>query len=265
MHAAGGGRDCAKVACVEQAAFSDTIAHATNNHEVLMPAPRDLTGQRFGRLTVISKDGHIFFGAHSRVAWKCICDCGAPYRTTGNALVRGATTSCGCYNIEKSIERFKAIRHLGDEKNRKHGMIGHPIYNTYSSMKSRCLIPRNPAFQDYGGRGITICERWLGKNGSVNFIADMLPTWRPGLSIDRIDNSKGYSPENCRWATDQDQSNNLRTNRIISFNGKAMTMAEWARYVGIGYSCLSTRISRGWSEERALSTKPQKHSRRVRV
>lgn len=120
-------------------------------------------------------------------------------------------------------------------------------------MKSRCENPRNARYADYGGRGITVCDRW--KDSFENFIADMGPPPTPSHSIEREDNSRGYEPGNCRWATDIEQGNNQRSNVLIEYNGKTQTIAQWARELGMNYQTLRQRIQKyGWSVERAFSS-----------
>ena len=113
----------------------------------------------------------------------------------------------------------------------------------------RCLRPSKDSFPLYGGKGITVCDRW---RTFENFLADMGE--RPnGASLDRIDSAGNYEPANCRWASAVEQANNKRTNRIIEFNGRSQTIAQWARETGIAYECLYGRLLRGWSPERALN------------
>lgn len=132
---------------------------------------------------------------------------------------------------------------------RTHGLSGTRIYRTWALMCHRCSNPNSIGWPCYGGRGITVCERWLKFE---NFLADMGP--RPaGTSLDRIDNALGYSPENCRWATRHQQANNMRSNRLITAFGKTMTMAEWARDRNLHYKNLKSRLWRGMSIEEALT------------
>jgi hypothetical protein len=121
-------------------------------------------------------------------------------------------------------------------------------------MLDRCRNPKNPSYSDYGGRGISVCDRWLDFS---NFVADLGD--RPkGYTLERIDNEMGYSPENCRWATYTDQLNNRRNSRLIEYMGKSQTIAEWALETGIGWHTLRARIDRyEWSIERALTTLPK--------
>lgn len=135
-----------------------------------------------------------------------------------------------------------------------------PEYWSWVAMKRRCLDPKNPAYHNYGGRldrPIAVCERWLGKSGFANFLADM--GQRPTLehTLDRIDNDGDYAPENCRWATPLEQSNNSRTNVLMEWNGKRLSIAAWAREMGLNYQTVFFRLQKGWSLEMALTTPPR--------
>lgn len=124
----------------------------------------------------------------------------------------------------------------------------------YTSMKQRCYNKKARTYPNYGGRGIKICDEWL-ESFATFAVWSVLNGYEQGLSIDRIDNDGDYSPENCRWVTQKIQGNNQRTNRLITYNGKTQTMAEWADEIDINYACLESRINRlGWSIEKALTT-----------
>ena len=153
----------------------------------------DLIGKRFNRLTVIEETRN----KQDHRAWKCLCDCGNMITaTTGN--LRGSTKSCGCLKKENDKKRFYV-----------HGKRFTPEYHVWLDMRDRCLNPKNYDYKDYGGRGITVCTKW---NDFQKFIADMGE--RPiGLTIERLDNSVGYFPENCKWVTRAKQSQNKRTQR----------------------------------------------------
>ncbi len=166
----------------------------------------DIQGRRFGRWTVLAlipKDEW----RKSKAEWECRCDCGVTKRVIGQNLVRGLTESCGCLRSELLSER-KA----GNLHNLRHGhaFSGYTTseYRAWAKMKDRCLNPDSRSFADYGGRGITVCDRWI--DGFENFLDDMGPKPGPRLSIDRIDNDGNYEPGNCRWATQSQQNANRR-------------------------------------------------------
>ncbi|MCP4989347.1 MAG: hypothetical protein GY928_25810 [Colwellia sp.] len=121
-------------------------------------------------------------------------------------------------------------------------------------MKTRCLDSKSTYYKDYGGRGIIICDSWL--NSFRNFYEDM-GNKPKGLTLDRIDNNKGYYKENCRWATRTEQANNRRSNRKITYNGSSLAMAQWERKLNMNKDSLKVRIRRGWSIEKALTQKPR--------
>ena len=207
---------------------------------------KDLTNQRFGRLTAIC----LHHNEGGRWHWMCRCDCKTELVVGANALLMGNTKSCGCLKIETS----------GDTR-RTHGQSDGPLYDTWLNMKSRCFNPKNNHFHLYGKRGITICRGWMNFG---NFFRDM---GNPpnGMSIDRINNDGNYScgdcvecmandwPMNCRWATKEEQANNNRANVILEFNNKSQTISQWAQEIGISYSALSSRILRGWTIEESLT------------
>lgn len=135
-----------------------------------------------------------------------------------------------------------------------HGMAGSRLYNVWQKMKSRCFNTRASNYKHYGGRGITVCEEWAQSFEAFRDWA-LANGYRDDLTIDREDNDGPYCPENCRWATMKQQSNNRRSNRGITFNGKTQTTRQWADELGIPYEVLRNRISHGWSVEQALTTK----------
>jgi hypothetical protein len=134
----------------------------------------------------------------------------------------------------------------------KHGMHGSPEYRAWQQMRQRCQNPGNQRFDRYGGRGIKVCPRWDGS--FLAFYADMGPRPSPTHSLDRIDNDGDYSPENCRWATRAEQNRNRGDCIILDHDGMRMTVAEWARHLGINVRTLSLRIEQGWDAVRALTT-----------
>ena len=210
-----------------------------------------MAGKRFGRLSVIGESGRI----RGQVAWECLCDCGNTVVVPGYELRSGNTKSCGCYGREVLLK-----------SSIKHGAFGTQLYRAYSNMKTRCYNPHYYLYQHYGGKGISVCDEWLGENGFNNFsIWSKANGYRDGLSIDRIDNSLGYSPSNCRWVDMITQQNNRTNNRLITANGETHTMAEWARLSGLSYSTVQRRLKNGWSDEDAVLLGATRASSRVRA
>lgn len=197
-----------------------------------MKRPEDLAGRQFERLTVIELRGR---GKQRGARWLCRCRCGTVRIVAAHDLKSGATLSCGC---------------LGRERRRKHGLHRTPEYRIWASMLDRCRNPNGKYYHHYGGRGITVCERWYSFR---NFIADMGQRPSPKHTIERRDNERGYSKRNCRWATKSEQMNNTRQTRLLTFRGKTQCLVWWAREIGIDHRTLNHRIQYGWSVERALT------------
>jgi len=197
----------------------------------------DLTGKRFGRWTVIRKYGR---NPKGKIMWLCKCDCGTAKIVRGTALTTGATQSCGCLAKELVRERMTI-----------HGQCYSRLYRIWQDMKNRCENLKDIKYHEYGGKGITVCGEW--HDFSCFFQWAMGNGYYDSLSIDRIDGKKGYYPSNCRWATIIEQNNNKRNNRIISYCGKSQTMAMWCHEIGMPESTLGSRLSRGWSIQRALT------------
>ena len=192
-----------------------------------MPAKLDLIGKRFTRLLVIERLGRV--GTNPAVRWLCQCDCGNTSTPVTRALMAGDSRSCGCLTIEAS--------RLNGAKTRTHGMKGTKTHNTWVAMKQRCLYPKNKQFKDYGGRGITVCERWMKFE---NFLADMGER-PPGTTLDRIDTNGNYEPGNCRWATALEQGRNRAD--VVRVHGK--TVQQIADETGVSYHTTYMRIRRG--------------------
>lgn len=199
--------------------------------EVIMGRFIDISGQRFGRLTVISHSGT---DSHRTALWRCICDCGTEVIVPGTSLRSGNTKSCGCFNRDQVKERFT-----------KHGMTESRLYQIWAGMKARCLNPNAVNYADYGGRGISICSEWLESFDSFQDWA-LQSGYRDDLTLDRKDNDGAYCPSNCQWVTMKAQSNNRRNARIITYNGESHTLAEWSEITGINYNTLYARLGRGW-------------------
>ena len=210
---------------------------------------RDLAGQKFGRLTAIERHG-----TSLPVVWKCICECGIRKNVASRHLVSRNTVSCGCYATE--------VRRSANSHGQSHSNRGGPTptYMTWEGMKQRCHNPNFHHFADYGGRGITVCDEWKGS--FETFLEDMGP--RIGtLTLERIDNNKGYSKENCRWATKKEQSRNRRDNRVVTYNGKTQIMTEWAREYGLSRGVLWHRLyNMKWDIKDALERPAMKKPRK---
>lgn len=207
----------------------------------------DMTGKRFGRLTVLRRSHtHRHPNGKTSIMWLCVCDCGQKKAINGNNLRSGITKSCGCYHDE--------IRRAATKK---HGKTHSRLYGVWGSMRQRCNDPNHPAYQYYGGKGVAVCPEWddfecfeawaMSSGYNVNA--------KPHeCTIDRIDNDGDYCPDNCRWVNSTVQSNNQQSNVLITFSGKTQTRAQWAKEIGIKYHTLRDRIDRyGWSVERALT------------
>jgi len=204
-----------------------------------VPRPlADLRGQRFARLTVVRnvphKPGHHTY-------WLCRCDCGGKTITEASNLRRGLTRSCGCLQ-----------RELQAAARTTHGLSTRPEYFIWQSAKARCYNVNSHAYWTYGGRGITMCDRW--RTSFEHFYADMGPRPSRRHSVERRDNAQGYSPENCYWATAIQQYNNRRSNRRITWRGETHTTTEWSRLLGFPPQTVKDRINRrNWTVERALT------------
>ncbi len=152
-------------------------------------------------------------------------------------------------------------RKLIADKNATHGHTRgglSPLYQVWKHMYARCYYPNNKGFHNYGGRGITVCERW---HEFANFLADMGERPTDAHEIDRINNNGSYEPGNCRWATRQENSRNRRTNHSVTHDGKTMCIAEWSEVTGLRYSIIHKRLANGWSPEKALTTPVQEQYR----
>lgn len=202
----------------------------------------DLTGKRFNRLTVLFAEKER--GNRGRIKWRCVCDCGK--ETTVLSGNFRSTKSCGCYRVIASRERlFKTGDALANSRYKA-------LNRCWAYMRRRCGNPKDKSFKNYGGRGIKVCERWQTYK---NFRDDMLPTWKPGLTIERIDVNGNYCPENCKWIPASEQAGNQTTNVRLLFNSENRTIAEWSRITGIKQATLHKRHKDGWSIQDIL-TKP---------
>ena len=212
----------------------------------------DLTGQVFGRLTIIKQVPNIK-PKHSR--WLCLCECGRKVETNGTNLRQGNTRSCGCLKREASIATGK--------RNATHGMTNSKEYRTWRQMMWRCLNPQSADYDLYGKRGIRVCERW--RNDFMAFYSDMGPKPSPEHSIDRINGNGHYScgqcqecidqgwEMNCRWATRSQQGRNKANNAFLTYNDEIRCAAEWAEITGIPAYIIRQRMARGLPAGKVLS------------
>lgn len=190
------------------------------------PDPRfkNIIRKRFGMLLVIDLK---FMHKREGAFWECLCDCNKISIVRGTSLLTNKTKSCGC-----------------GEHPIKHGLHQSPEYTTWENMIQRCTNPNAPNWKNYGGRGVSVCERWLSFE---NFYSDMgaKPAGGRAWSIDRIDNNGNYTPENCRWATKKQQCRNMRKTRLIAFNDEIRCQAEWAEILHIPVSTIRNRYRSG--------------------
>jgi hypothetical protein len=200
----------------------------------------DIKNKKFNRLTAIEKTKSVKRKNSSSTIsyWLFKCNCGKVKEIRKECVVRGTTKSCGCYNIEKTKEI----------DNTTHGKSDTRLYEILHGMKDRCINNKL-----YTRKNIEVCIEWL--NDFMSFYNwAMSNGYRDNLSIDRIDNSKGYYPENCRWATRNQQQRNTDLNRILEYNGENLCIVEWSEITGLRQDTIWRRLNRGWSVEKTLTT-----------
>lgn len=204
---------------------------------------QSLVGLIFGSLTVERYAGHN--AKLHKFFWSCKCSCGDNTVVPTGNLKSGTSTSCGCLRIQK-------IR----QANTKHGQTTskgwHRLYRVWLSMRSRCNNPKVKYWKWYGGKGIKVCPEW--DDFSV-FLADMGPTWKEGLELERIDGNLGYSKSNCCWKSHFEQMQNTTKCRLIEYQGRTQNMSQWAREFGIKFTTLQSRLRKGWTIQDALTRK----------
>lgn len=201
-----------------------------------MPSPRQhLEGKRYHKLIVLEWAGWRQYSNGRESTWRCRCDCGKQAVVPQRNLAGGNTKSCGCI-----IGKHKRI----------HGGTGTVEFRIWELMRRRCSDPKHRSYKDYGGRGISVCDRW--RNDFSAFLADMGLRPSPDHSIDRIKNDGNYEPGNCHWATRVEQSNNRRSSRFLTIGGKTKTLSQWERQVGLNPGVLFRRLQAGWAPERLL-------------
>lgn len=200
----------------------------------------DLVGRRFGKWEVLRRST----SRPTPTKWVCRCECGTVRDVVGASLTRGVSKCCGCdrANLAATLK----------SRSTTHGRTNTPEWRAWNGMLARCYTPSHTSFHLYGGRNVQVCERW--RQSFDNFFADLGE--RPaGCSLGRIDNARDYSPENVRWETDREQMNNTRSNRLLTYGGLTLTVAQWSRRTGISYTAIWQRLDSGWTVEDAL-TKP---------
>jgi hypothetical protein len=201
-----------------------------------VPKANKLDGQTFHKLTVIERSG---IARNGKIKWLCRCDCGKEAIVVGTDLITGNTKSCGCYKNQMIRDRSFL-----------HGQSRKRIHNIWSNIDQRCNNSNNKSYRLYGAAGITLCESW---NEFINFLDwSTINGYQETLTIDRKDNSKGYSPDNCRWVSMESQQRNRTNNRYLTINGETKMLCEWSEETGIHHTTILTRIKRGWKEEKWL-------------
>ena len=209
-------------------------------HEVLPQIRRtggqktscNLIGERFGRLTVISKNGKTKWG---NVTWKCACDCGKTVIIPGGHLKSGHTKSCGCLAYDMHVEQLETHGYTTGGKPR--------TFTIWRGMKARCLNPKSISYKNYGARGISICHEWRSFKAFHEWA--IANGYSDGLQLDRIDNEGNYCPSNCRWVTRTENARNTRATRLITLNGKTQCAAAWIKELGISKSTFYKALHKG--------------------
>lgn len=190
----------------------------------------DLTGQRFGRLVVIGVDDR----NTRKTYYYCRCDCGTVKSIRSDGLLSGAVQSCGCLHKEVATENV--------QQNHKHKMSRTRPYEIWQGMKKRCYNPNDARYDRYGGRGITVCDEWR-EDFSAFYSWALANGYADNLTIDRIDNNKGYSPDNCRWADAETQCRNRSSNIKITIGNATKTLTEWCEIFEIDYTTVRARYN----------------------
>lgn len=195
---------------------------------------------QYNRWTVLNY-GHI--ATKQNIYLNCKCSCGIIRLVRKTALIHGRSKSCGCLT-----------REINSYVNKTHGLSKTMLYKAWNSMIGRCTRKTDPAYYRYGGIGISICDRWLDFQC---FYDDNVSLFSHGLTIDRIDNYKGYSPDNCRWVTKSEQTENKKNTIFLTLNGVKKRIPEWSKIIGLPYELIRKRLKWGWSDEKILTTPPR--------
>lgn len=204
----------------------------------------DLTGKKFGRLTVIERGEGRYGGS---AFWVCRCDCGNTVTVDGANLRSGNSTSCGCFKREHPARL-------------RHGMSKTKLYGIWRAMKDRCQNPHTKFYKNYGGRGIAVCDEWKSPEKFFEWAKEN--GYAKGMTIDRIDVNGDYCPENCRWVSMEQQGNNKRNNVLFELDGKTQTLAQWCTELDCNYKTVYKRVFvLGWDFERAVKEPIQTNKR----
>lgn len=207
----------------------------------------DLIDLTFGYWTVLCKSDKK--SNNGSVLWRCQCECGTICDVCESSLHLDKSTNCGCKR--KAKNKLNATTH---------GLSETPLYKIWQGMKDRCYNHSHTSYENYGGRGIKMCDEW--KNSFETFYSwAMNSGYEHGLTIERMNNNEGYAPTNCKWATNLEQANNKRNNHKITYNGKTMTIAQWSKFLGVTPGCITNRIARGDTETEAVSTSRRRRKR----
>ena len=212
----------------------------------------DITGMSFGKLLVTGIAGKRTYKNGMALYFICRCECGNEVTMQRSNLMFGKRRCCGCTREQKYT--------------RPDGAWNHPLYKTWRHMIDRCENAKNKSFHDYGGRGIKVCELWrTGDKTSTGFecfVSDMGEKHSQDMMIDRIDNSRGYSPGNCQWADRTRQNSNKRSNILVTIGNNTRTVAEWARFKGVNEFTIYQRIRAGMDPVEAVTkpVRPCKHA-----
>lgn len=200
----------------------------------------DETGNRYGDLVVVKRAPD---NTRWKVRWVCLCDCGKTVTRGGLGLRSGESLDCGCKRSERQAANPPVIIH---------GMSKSRLYKIWRAMKIRCMSVTDVAYGDYGGKGVSICDEWM--NSSTFLSWALTNGYREDLTLDRYPDPNGnYCPENCRWATPKQQQRNRRNNFCLTLNGERKLGIEWSEITGIPFPTIYGRVTRGWSDEAALT------------
>lgn len=215
-----------------------------------MHKAKDITGEKYGKLTVLGRD---YTKGTKMAYWVCECDCGEIISARGTRLKDGTTNSCGCdknrytnYNVSKRTSNLYTRTQLSETR----------LYKIWQGMKERCYNPKDDKYKYYGAKGIKVCDEW---QNAYSFIAWAIENgYIKGFTIDRIDPNKDYSPSNCRWANNFTQSNNRTSNKLLTIDGNTLTIAQWCRVYDIPESTVRNRLNKGMNAKLALTLPSQR-------